>query len=293
MPTALITGVTGQDGSYLAQELLEQGYNVWGMVRGQDNPRAHWLQSVSPDVNLVTGDLTDELSLYSAVAKTQPDEVYNFAAISSPGLAWGQPILTAQVTGLGALRLFEAVFRTAPEARVVQASSLALHGPYGAAKTYAHTIAADYRERGLHISCAIFGGHHSPRRGRSFLARKVTSAVAEIVNGTRKNLTLGSLTRLQDWGWAPDFMRQMPTVASLPPDNYVMSTGVPYTAQQWVETAFRLMNMDWRSYVHQDLGVGNVTDVAAITSPPDPRLNWTPKIEFEALIKWMIEADLR
>lgn len=289
----LITGVTGQDGSYLAQHLTNKGYEVWGLIRGQDNPKLAWLETLVPTINIVQGDLLDELSLYNALCGIQPDEVYNFAAVSSPGLAWQQPVLTAETTGIGALRLFEAVRKCSPKARVFQAASIANHGPYGAAKLFAQTVAADFRARGLHVSCAVFGGHHSPRRGVSFFARKVTSAVARISAKGHGSLTLGSLARSQDWGWAPDFVEQLPFLLSLEPDDYVMSTADPHSAREWVEQAFAVKDLDWQDWVKFDASVGNVTDVPALTAAPDVRLLWQPNQDFEGLIRWMVEDDGR
>lgn len=288
---ALITGVTGQDGSYLAESLCANGYEVWGLIRGQDNPRVAWLKEIVPGINLVSGDLIDEQSLHAAVAESLPDEIYNFAAISSPNLAWRQPVLTGEVTALGALRLFEAVRVQAPTARVLQASSIATHGPYGAAKLFAHTVAHDYRSRGLHISCAVFGGHHSPRRGESFFARKVTAAVARIQRGEADRLDVGSLTRVQDWGRATDFVSVLPRIMDLQPDDYAMSTNDPHSSREWVEEAFRVADMDWHQYVQVNEALGNVTDVPTLTAAPDPRLEWEPDCDFSGLIRWMVEAE--
>jgi GDPmannose 4,6-dehydratase len=292
MLRALITGCTGQDGSYLAEHLHKAGYEVWGLIRGQDNPRREWLEQLVPGIVLVPGDLIDQPSLHDAVATCRPDEVYNLAAISSPSLAWKQPVLTAEVTGLGVVRLLEAVGVVAPKARVVQASSIANHGPYGAAKLFGHTVAADYRERGLHVSCAVFGGHHSPRRGRSFFSRKVTAGAAAIAAGRADRLELGSLTRVQDWGNACDFAAQLPVVASLPPSDYVMSTGDPRSAQEWVAAAFGCVDLDWREHVKTDMSLGNVTDVPVLSAAPDRRLGWEPDRDFTGLVRWMVEADL-
>lgn len=289
----LITGATGQDGSYLAETLCADGHQVWALIRGQDNPKAAWLQTIAPNIHLIAGDLTDSMAVRAAVRLTQPDVVYHLGAISSPGLAWGQPELTVNVTGTGALRLLQAVWEYAPHARVLQACSIAEHGPYGAAKAFARIVGQDYRARGLHVTNLVFGGHHSPRRGPSFFARKVTQAVAEFVNGKRvEPLTLGSLARVQDWGNAADFIRQLPHVATLPPDDYVMSTGDPHSAEDWVETAFRMYGLNYRDHITQDPTAGNVTDVPTLTALPDPRIDWTPDRDFDALIKWMVEADL-
>ncbi len=290
---ALITGITGQDGSYLAQHLLEKGYEVWGLVRGLDNPKEAWLQDLAPGVCIAPGDLLDELSLYNAVCNIQPDEVYNFAAVSSPALAWQQPVLTAETTGIGALRVFEAVRKCAPQARVLQAGSIANHGPYGAAKLFAQKVAEDFRERGLHVSCAVFGGHHSPRRSPSFFARKVTAGVASIAAGRSDHIVLGALNRSQDWGWAPDFVKQLPHLLTLTPDDYVMSTNDPHSAKEWVDEAFAVKDMDWREWVKFDAAMGNVTDVPALTATPDPRLRWQPNLDFKGLIRWMVEEDGR
>lgn len=288
---ALVTGATGQDGSYLCEHLSAAGYEVWALMRGQDNPREPWLRDLVPSVQVVQGDLLDEVSLMQAVHRSQPDEVYHLGGISAPGLAWEQPVLTAEATGVGSLRLFEAVRRNAPKARVLFAASIANHGPYGAAKLFAQTVAADYRSRGLHVSCAVLGGHHSPRRGRSFFARKVTSAAAAIKQGMMKSVTLGSLTRVQDWGRAPDFVAQYPKLLSLAPDDYVMSTGEPYSAQRWVEEAFGCVGLDWRDHVEHNTAAGNVTDVPTLSAQPDPRLGWVPDRNFPGLVRWMVEAD--
>lgn len=289
---ALVTGATGQDGSYLAEHLTALGYQVWAMIRGQDNPKQAWLAERMPGLRFVAGDLLDQPSLHAAVQEAKPDEVYNLAAISSPGLAWQQPVLTGEVTGLGALRLFEAVRVDAPDARVVQAASIATHGPYGAAKLFARTAAADYRTRGLHVSCAVFGGHHSPRRGLSFFARKVTHAAAQIRSGYMSHVELGSLARVQDWGNAVDFVHQLPHLAGLDPDDYVMSTGAPFSAQQWVETAFTVVGLHWRDHVVLRPELGNVTDVPVLSAAPDPRLGWQPDTDHVGLVRWMVEADL-
>lgn len=290
---ALITGATGQDGSYLAECLLQQGHTVYGMLRGQDHPRLDWLLTQAPGIRVLYGDLSDESSLRSVVATSKPDWIFNLAAVSSPSQAWQQPILTADVTGVGALRLFQVAHTLAPEAHIIQASSIATHGPYGAAKLFAHTVAQDYRSRGLHVSCAVFGGHHSPRRGKSFFARKVTWAVAQIAKGSREPLHVGPLTRSQDWGWAPDFMAQFPRLAELSPDDYVMSTGVPHSTQEWVQVAFNAVDLNWEDHVVIDASSGNITDVPTLTAAPDPRLKWEPKQEFNELVEWLVDSDLK
>ena len=297
--SSLILGVSGQDGSYLAQHLLEHGHDVWGMLRGQ--PEAHpyyaWLREKMPDVRLIGGDLLDAGSLRDAIIQGGPaagfEEIYNLAAISSPGQAWQQPILTGDVTGLGVVRLLDAVQNHRPWIRVVQACSIATHGPYGAAKTYARTVCADYRARGLHVSTVLFGGHHSPRRAPVYFSRKVTQAAARIaLNGG--DLVLGSLDRSQDWGWAPDFMKGLRLVGSLAkPGEFVISTGEPHTCMEWVEKAFAAAGLDWQAHVKVDPSQGNVTDVPTLTAATDEGLLWQPKRDFDGLVEWMVEADLR
>lgn len=291
---ALITGVTGQDGSYLAELLAGRGYKVFGLVRGQNNPRTGWITGLVPSIHLIEADLADQTSLIAAVAEAEPDEVYNLAGVSAPGLAWRQPALAADITGVGVLRLLEAVRLVRPQARMVQASSLATHGPYGAAKLYAHAIAGDYRGRGLHVSTAILGGHHSPRRGSEFLSRRVTRAVARIAAGDRTPLRLGLLDRSQDWGHAADFVYAMSLIAQREPGDYVVSTGDPHTCEEWVETAFAVAQMDWREHVELDEGLSQPTDVAVLSASPDERLlPWTPVRDFTGLVTDMVAADMR
>lgn len=290
---ALIVGVTGQDGSYLAQHLTGLGYQVWGGVRGpaSDHPKASWLRRLLPDLRLVEADLLDEASLHQALWIADPDEVYNLAAISSPSLAWTQPLLTAQVTALGVTRLLN-VLADRPDTRLVQAGSLATHGPYGAAKQYAEIMCRDARERGRLVSVAAFGGHHSPRRGRSYFSHKVTSAVSDIKAGRRQTLELGWLGRMQDWGWADNFVEALPEVARLPPGRYVVSTGEPHSCQEWVEQAFRVVDLDWRDHVLLSPALGNLTDVATLSAPPDERLTWRPRLDFTGLVRHLMDADL-
>ena len=294
MSSALILGVTGQDGSYLAEHLTSLGYQVVGMVRGQpeSHPRYDWLRRLLPHMQLIGGDLLDTGSLRDAVRSQGFTEIYNLAAVSSPGQAWQQPVLTGEVTGLGVTRLLDVVSQLRSEVRVVQAGSIAQHGPYGAAKAYARTICADYRDRGLHVSTVLFGGHHSPRRSPAYFSRKVTRGVSEIIAGTRKTLSLGSLARSQDWGWADDFATALPEVAMLVPGEYTISTGQPHTCQEWVAAAFQAADLDWRDHVRSDPAAGNVTDVPTLTATPDHRLLWQPRQDFDDLATSMVMADL-
>lgn len=289
---ALITGITGQDGSYLAEQLTGDGWAVTGLVRGQRVGRREWLSRRAPGVMFADGDLTDAASLHRAVSSCEPDVIFHLGAQTSPAAGWTQPVMTADVTGLGALRMLDAVAACAPDAAVVVAGSLATHGPYGAAKTFARAICADYRDRGLRVSVAVFGGHHSPRRGPEFLARKVTRAVARIAAGKQSGLTLGPLNRIQDWGWAPDFMSVLPSLVTLPPDDYVISTGVPHSAQSWVQAAFATTGLDWLDHVTINESFGQPADVPAVTGQPDSRLDWKPRVDFADLVAWMVHEDM-
>ena len=294
---ALIFGCTGQDGSYLAEQLAAGGHEVHGAVRGQRTDRRDWLARLVPAIRLHEADLLDQSSLDRVVAEVAPDEVYNLAAVSAPALGWSQPLLMAETTALGALRVLEAVARHAPGGvRLVQAGSLATHGPYGAAKAYAQALAADYRARGVRVSTAVFGGHHSPRRGREFFGRKVTLAAARIALGLQGQLELGPLDRSQDWGWAEDFTRTLPMLArDLEPGDYIVSTGEPHTSREWVEQAFAAAGLDWSEHVKYDPGLAQPTDVPTLTALPDPRLvtaGWTPRRDFAALAGVMVANDL-
>lgn len=290
---ALVTGVTGQDGSYLAEQLTADGWQVWGLVRGQNNPRRDWITSLVPEIRLVDGDLLDPGSLIAAVQESEPDVVYNLAAITAPGMSWGQPTLTAEVTGLGALRMLEAVRMVHPSARVVQAGSVAVHGPYGAAKTFAAQVAADYRTgHRMHVTVVRPVGHHSPRRGTEFLSRKVTRAAARIASGQQRQLTLGWLGRSQDWGWADDFTTGIRAAADADPGDYTLGVGEPHTCQDWVEAAFAAAGLDWRQHVTATDISTQLVDVPDLTAPPDPRLPWTPRTDFTGLVASMVAADL-
>lgn len=295
MTNALIIGASGQDGSYLAEHLIDLGYdNVYGLIRGahESHPRYEWLSETIPRLQLIGGDLLDAGSLREAIWETEPDEIYNLGAVSSPGQAWQQPMLTAEVTGLGVLRLLEIVHSFDWGTRVVQAGSLATHGPYGAAKTYARAICADYRQRGLNVSVAVLGGHHSPRRAPCYFSRKVTKAVAAIAAGAAIKLKVGSLERMQDWGWASEFVRFLPRLAELEPDDYVISTGWPHSCLEWVEAAFKVVDLDWYDHVISDVRQGNVTDVPMISAQPDERLGWIPLDDFQHLVATMVMADV-
>jgi GDPmannose 4,6-dehydratase len=289
----LITGATGQDGSYLAELLAADGHDVFAMVRGQWNPRQEWLGALAPGIQVLRGDLLDLQSLIDCVSEANPDVVYNLAGVSSPGLAWREPELAAQVTGVGVLRLLQAVQAAAGAAVVVQASSIAVHGPYGAAKLYASAICRDYRERGLHVSEAVFGGHHSPRRTPDFLSRKVTMAVARAEADDCDRLRLGPLTRSQDWGAAPDFVRALREIAEgQGPGAFDVSTGDPHTSAEFVELAYAAVGLDWREHVVFDDTFAQPTDVASLSAAPDQRLRWRPEMPFGELVRWLVREDV-
>lgn len=294
----LITGVTGQDGSYLAERLAGQ-HEVFGMVRGQWSQQQAWIAGLVPGLTLLNGDLLDQTSLIQALQAAQPDVVFNLAGISAPGLSWLQPELAGQVTGLGVLRLLEAVRIVAPGAHVVQASSIAVHGPYGAAKLYAAAVCRDYTERGFRVSQAVLGGHHSPRRSPEFLSRKVTLAVAAAARAVggdapeAEPLRLGPLTRSQDWGRATDFVAALEEIGYRDePGEFVVSTGQPHTSEEFVAAAYAAAGMYWREHVVHDDRYAQPSDVPSLTGQPDQRLAWRPDTDFVGLVRDLVLAEM-
>src|SRR6202043_597959 len=278
---ALITGITGQDGSYLAEYLLEVGYEVWGLVRGQANPRLRRVRQLLGDVRLVRGDLLDQGSLISAVERVQPDEVYNLAAISYVRISWSQAELTGEVTGLGVLRVLEAIrvcsgisasrSPSTGQIRFYQASSSEMFGkvrespqteqtpfhprsPYGVAKAYGHHLTQNYRESyGMFAVSGIMFNHESPRRGAEFVTRKVSLGVAKIKLGYERQLRLGNLSGSRDWGFAGDYVRAMQLMlAQDSPADYVIGTGVTHSVETLVDQAFRAAGLDWHDHVVTD-----------------------------------------
>ena len=260
--TALVTGITGQDGTYLAEHLLDQGYRVVGVIRGQNNPKRSEVATQIPKLEFVEGDLTDLASLIAACEEVHPDEIYNLGAISFVALSWKQPELTGDVTGLGVTRILEAMRRVVPEARFYQASSSEMFGkvrqtpqneltpfhprsPYGVAKCYGHYIAVNYRESyGLFTCGGIAFNHESPRRGTEFVSRKITHAVARIAHGLQSDVELGNLDSRRDWGYAPDYVRAMHLMLQQPKaDDYVLSTGETHSVREFAELAFSLAEM--------------------------------------------------
>jgi GDPmannose 4,6-dehydratase len=321
----LITGITGQDGSYLAEHLVTQGCEVWGLVRGQANPRVRQLRQVLGDVRLVRGDLLDQGSLIAAVEKVQPDEVYNLAAISYVPMSWQQAELTGEVTGLGVLRVLEAIrvcsgisASRSPgrgQIRFYQASSSEMFGqvrespqtestpfhprsPYGVAKSYGHFLTQNYRESyGMFAASGILFNHESPRRGAEFVTRKVSLGVAKIKLGIERQLRLGNLGASRDWGFAGDYVRAMQLIlAAAGPADYVIGTGVTHSVEELVSLAFQVAGLDWHDHVVTDAAFIRPAEVDRLCADPArarEELGWEPKIGFEELIAMMVESDLK
>ncbi|WP_169984307.1 GDP-mannose 4,6-dehydratase [Microbispora sp. H10836] len=322
---ALITGITGQDGSYLAEHLLSEGYEVWGLVRGQANPRVPRVRRLLQDVRLVRGDLLDQGSLISAVEKVQPDEVYNLGAISFVPMSWEQAELTGEVTGMGVLRVLEAIRvcsgitasrgSAAGQIRFYQASSSEMFGqvretpqtertpfhprsPYGVAKAYGHFLTQNYRESyGMFAVSGILFNHESPRRGAEFVTRKVSLGVARIKLGMAAELRLGNLEARRDWGFAGDFVRAMHMMLSAAePEDYVIGTGRTHSVRELVEAAFAAADLDWERYVVCDAALHRPAEVDLLCADPKKartQLGWEPTVSFEELVGMMVEADLR
>lgn len=312
---ALITGITGQDGSYLAEHLISEGYEVWGLIRGQANPR---VSKLPKDVHLVRGDLLDQGSLISAVEKVRPDEVYNLGAISFVPMSWEQAELTAEVTGMGVLRMLEAIrvcSSRGGEIRFYQASSSEMFGqvretpqtevtpfhprsPYGVAKTYGHFLTQNYRESyGMYAVSGILFNHESPRRGAEFVTRKVSLGVARIKLGMASELRLGNLEARRDWGYAGDYVRAMHLMLQAPtPEDFVIGTGRTQSVRELVEAAFTAAGLDWERYVIADQALHRPAEVDLLCADPKKarmQLGWEPTVPFEELIAMMVESDLR
>ncbi len=321
---ALITGITGQDGSYLAEYLLAQGYEVWGLVRGQSNPRVRRVRQLLGEVRLVRGDLLDQGSLISAVERVAPDEVYNLAAISYVPMSWQQAELTGEVTGLGVLRVLEAIrvcsgisaSRTPVrgQIRFYQASSSEMFGmvtespqtertafhprsPYGVAKVYGHFLTQNYRESyGMFAVSGILFNHESPRRGAEFVTRKVSLGVARIKLGLERKLRLGTLSARRDWGFAGDYVRAMHLMLEQDePADFVVGTGVTHSVEELVRRAFAAAGLDWRDHVVSDTAFVRPAEVDHLCADPSKvakELGWEPTVGFDELISMMVESDL-
>ena len=313
MKTALITGITGQDGSYLAEHLLDEGYRVYGLVRQTSVRNLERIIHLADRVELVNGDLLDQNSLINAVAESKPDEVYNLAAQSFVPASFSQPVLTGEFTALGVTRMLEAIRVVNPKIRFYQASSSEMFGkaeevpqdehtrfhprsPYGVAKCYGHWITVNFRESyGLYAVSGILFNHESPRRGTEFVTRKVSLAVARIAAGQQKELRLGNLDARRDWGFTGDFVHAMRMMLQQEtPRDYVIGTGETHTVQEFVELAFSLVNLDWRKYVIIDPKLVRPAEVDLLISNPRrarEELGWTPRVTFQQLVRMMVEAD--
>jgi len=314
MPTALITGITGQDGSYLADFLLEKDYQVVGIVRRTSHDSYERIGHLLDRVSIVPADLLDQHSLTSVIRDVRPDEIYNLAAQSFVPTSWSQPVLTGEFTALGVTRILEAVRLAHPEARFYQASSSEMFGkvqqtpqneatpfyprsPYGVAKVYGHLITVNYRESyGLYATSGILFNHESPRRGLEFVTRKVTDGVARIKLGRASELKLGNLDARRDWGFAGDYVDAMWRMLQPPtPDDYVVGTGVMHSVRDVVQAAFGHAGLDWEQYVKQDPSLvrpAEVDHLEADATKAREVLGWEPTVSFEELVTMMVDADL-
>ena len=320
MPTAFITGITGQDGRHLAEFLHGKGYKVYGMMKGQHNPRAEMIREEFPFIDIVPGDLTDLSSLVAALEQTQPDEVYNLGAISFVAMSFNQAELTANVTGLGVLRMLEAVRMvggaTNNPIRFYQASSSEMFGkvrevpqtemtpfhprsPYGVAKVFGHHLTVNYRESyGLFACSGILFNHEGPRRGLEFVTRKITNTAARIKLGIEKELVLGNIDAKRDWGFAGDYVKAMWLMLQQDqPDDYVIATGETHSVEEFLTLTFEKVGLgDWRPHVRQDPKFFRPAEVDLLIGDPSKaknELGWTPEVSFEQLVGMMVEHDRR
>ena len=312
---ALITGITGQDGSYLAEFLLDRGYEVYGMVRRTSTVRYERIRHIQQRIHILPGDMGDLASLISVLRQSEPDEVYNLAAQSFVPTSWTQPVFTGEVTSLGVTRLLEAVRAVNPGIRFYQASSSEMFGkvrevpqregtpfyprsPYGVAKVYAHWITVNYRESYDLFTCSgILFNHESPRRGLEFVTRKVTHSVAKIKLDLADEIRIGNLESKRDWGFAGDYARAMWLMLQQDaPDDYVIATGQTHSVRRLLEVAFRHVGLDWQDYAVQDARFMRPAEVDLLVgdaSKARDRLGWEPVVSFEELIGMMVDADLK
>jgi GDPmannose 4,6-dehydratase len=319
MPRAFITGITGQDGQHLAEFLHTKGYEVFGMIKGQNNPRALQIREEFPYVELVSGDLADLTSLVNALEHVQPDEVYNLGAISFVAISFGQAELTSNITGLGVLRMLEAIRMVGGtqnnKIRFYQASSSEMYGqvreipqteltpfhprsPYGCAKVFGHCITVNYRESyGIYACSGILFNHEGPRRGLEFVTRKISNTAARIKLGVEKELVMGNLDAKRDWGYAGDYVRAMWMMLQQPePDDYVVATGETHSIEEFLTLAFQEVGLDdWHNYVRQDPRFFRPAEVDLLIGDPTKtrdKLGWIPEVDFPALVKMMVKNDL-
>ena len=320
MPRALITGITGQDGLYLSELLLSKGYEVFGLIRGQNNPKRDYVLESLPGITLLTGDLTDLSSLMRAMESAQPDEVYNLGAISFVAYSWENAMLTSDVTGKGVLNMLEAVrlysHDDPTKVHFYQASSSEMFGkvqevpqrettllwprsPYGVAKVFGHYMTINYRESyGMHASSGILFNHESPRRGPEFVTRKISIAVARIALGVQTTLSLGNLDARRDWGFAGDYVDAMWRMLQQPVgDDFVISTGETHSIRDFLDLAFAQAGIDdWEKYVFQDPKFFRPAEVDLLIGDPAKArdvLGWTPTVDFPSLVSMMVENDLK
>lgn len=314
MKKALITGITGQDGSYLAELLLEKGYKVSGMVRRSSVENYERVEHIREKLHFVQGDLTDQSSLDEAIKEIMPDEVYNLAAQSFVPTSWNQPVLTADVTGLGVTRILEAIRKHKPDAKFYQASSSEMFGkvqetpqtektpfyprsPYGVSKVYAHWITVNYRESYRIFACSgILFNHESPRRGLEFVTRKVTNTVAKIKLGLAKELRMGNMDAKRDWGFAGDYVQAMWLMLQQDqPEDFVIATGETHSVQELVDTAFECVGLKAKEYIVIDPKFLRPAEVDILIGKPEKakkKLGWTPSVSFEKLIGMMVKQDI-
>ena len=319
MTRALIRGIAGQDGLYLAEPLLSKGYEVFGLVRGQNNPKLDLVRTIVPEVKLITGDLTDVSSLVRVLAIAQPDEVYNLGAISFVAYSWENASLTSDVTGKGVLNILEATRLYAGDdisrVRFYQASSSEMYGkvqqvpqsestllwprsPYGVAKVFGHYMTINYRESyGMHASSGILFNHESPRRGPEFVTRKITQAVARIHLGLQKEIVLGNLDAKRDWGFAGDYVDAMWRMLQQPEgDDYVVATGETHSIEELLTRAFEAVGIeDWAPFVRQDPQFMRPAEVDLLIRDPTKAkivLGWEPRVTFPQLVTMMVESDI-
>ena len=315
MKKALITGITGQDGSYLAELLLDKGYEVYGMVRRSSTENFGRIEHIRDKIKLLQADLLDQFSIISAVKEANPDEIYNLAAQSFVPTSWDQPVLTGEFTALGVTRILESIRHVNKGIKFYQASSSEMFGkvmevpqkestpfyprsPYGVAKVYGHYITVNYRESyDIFASSGILFNHESPRRGLEFVTRKITYNAVKIKLGLEKSISLGNLDAKRDWGFAGDYVEAMWLMLQQDkPDNYVVATGETHTVEELVRTAFDYLNLDWKKHVKIDPRFIRPAEVELLigdASKAKQELGWIPKYSFEGLVKMMVDADYK
>jgi GDPmannose 4,6-dehydratase len=315
MPTALVTGVTGQVGSYLAEFLLSKGYDVVGMVRRSSTVTFERIQHIQDDINIIQGDLHDQSSLIAVLEQYRPDEVYNLAAQSFVATSWSQAVLTGEVTALGVTRMLEAIRQVNPKCRFYQASSSEMFGkviespqkettpfyprsPYGVAKVYGHWITVNYRESyNMFAVSGILFNHESPRRGLEFVTRKISHGVARIKSGLAKELRLGNLESQRDWGFAGEYVEVMwKMLQQETPQDYVIGTGKTHSVRQFADMAFNYVGLNYQDYVVQDQRFMRLSEVDRLIADPSKahrELGWSPRVGFKDLVEMMVEADLK